>query len=169
MTGEVALLFSSLTYSFIFSKRAHQVKKGEPHHFLPVYYRSLRYSYSIFANLLSPSCSKMELCCRRMRIPRSLFAQSWQLRGSRSTIKPMACRYFGLKAAKEGQNQKRTAIVTGSSRGMYDSTPSLLHHVSNILMLTQMCHFSVVKPSLAVLLTMDMPSLSTTSQPTRPA
>lgn len=169
VTGEVALLFaSSITCSFIFLKpyTAHRVMKDEPHILPSAHYQSLRHSCSLFASLLL--FPKMELCCRRMRVPLSLLTHSWPPHGSRSTIKPMARRYFGLEAAKEGQSQKRTAIVTGSSRGMYVSALSLVHHVSNILILTQMCYFSVVKLSLAVLLTMDMPSLLTTSQPTRP-
>jgi hypothetical protein len=123
------------------------------------------------ASLPSPFYPNMELCCRWMRVPLGLLTHRWAGHGSRSAMQPMARRYFSLEAVREGQsqNQKRTAIVTGSGRGMYDRALSLPHLVSDILMLTQMPHFSVVKPSLAVLLTMDMPSLSTTSQPTRPA
>ncbi len=50
-------------------------------------------------------------------------------------MQTMARRLFSSEAMGKGQSQKQTAIVTGSSRGMYDMTISILYHVSNTLML----------------------------------
>lgn len=96
---------------------------------------------------------KMEFYCTRMGVPLGLLAQRWARHGTLSTMQPTARRLFSSEAAGRGQSQKRTAIVTGSSRGMYDMTFSMLYHVSDTLMLIRIL---MVKPLFGALLTMVM-------------
>jgi hypothetical protein len=44
-------------------------------------------------------------------------------------MQPMTKRLFSSEVMGKGQSQKRMAIVTGSSRGMYEMALSILYHV----------------------------------------
>ena len=67
----------------------------------------------------------MEFRCSRMRVPLSTLARRWAQPVMQPTVQYIAHRCIGIEAAKSDQSQKRTAIVTGSSRGMYDNTLSV--------------------------------------------
>lgn len=69
----------------------------------------------------------MKLFCRRMPVLLSLPVQRCAQPRRSSVLQLIARRYFGLEAITEGQKQKRTALVTGSSRGMYDNALSFLY------------------------------------------
>jgi hypothetical protein len=61
----------------------------------------------------------MEFHYSRMRLPLSMLARRWAQPVVQPMVQPMARRCIGIETAKRNSRQKRTAIVTGSSRGMY--------------------------------------------------
>jgi hypothetical protein len=67
--------------------------------------------------------------CQRMGIPLGLLAKRWARDGTLPTMQPMTKRLFSPEVMGKAQSQKRMAIVTGSSRGMYEMALSILYHV----------------------------------------
>ncbi|KFY98372.1 hypothetical protein V500_01704 [Pseudogymnoascus sp. VKM F-4518 (FW-2643)] len=60
----------------------------------------------------------MEFHCSRMRLPLSMLARRWAQPVVQPIVQPMARRCIRSETANRDSRQKRTAIVTGSSRGI---------------------------------------------------